>query len=240
MTNLSLKRFILKSLSLDNYKTDYRLTFNFPKYLNDTLIGLLLSDGGLEKSSETSNVRLNVTMSITNFPYILHLYNLFEPYIDNNVNIINVDLKNKEGLIKTYTTVRFKTVSMPHLLYYFNIFYKRKVGSYIFKKIVPVELKSNFSALEKNIIRIFTNSFIKEDVIFLSNIIMENLNIENKVIYDRKNQYIIKIEKDNINKLRNIILPYMHPSMLYKLGINDLILNKEEVKFDYYNIISDI
>ena len=45
--NLTLKRYILKTLKLNNYKKDYRLLIKLPKYLNDVLIGLLLSDGGL-------------------------------------------------------------------------------------------------------------------------------------------------------------------------------------------------
>jgi len=76
MTNLTLKRYILKTLKLDNYKRDYRLIPRLPKYLNDTLIGLLLSDGGLQKSTDRSNVRLSVTMSMNSYPYIFHLYNL--------------------------------------------------------------------------------------------------------------------------------------------------------------------
>jgi hypothetical protein len=57
------------------------------------LIGLLLSDRGLQKSTDRSNVRLSVTMSMLNFPYLFHLYNLFEPYIDTNFNFLDVMLK---------------------------------------------------------------------------------------------------------------------------------------------------
>jgi hypothetical protein len=90
----------------------------------------------------------------------------------------------------------------------------------------------------RNIIRIYTNSFIKDDVILLSNIINDNLNIKNKVIHNRNNQYIIIIEQDSIDTTRIILLPYMHPSMLYKLGIdtNSII----PFKFDYYIIIKQI
>jgi hypothetical protein len=99
--------------------------------------------------------------------------------------------------------------------------------------VVPLELEYNFNAIsmahlvmgdgdylsERNIIRIYTNSFTKDNVDFLSNIIYSNLCIKNKVVHDRNNQYIIIIEKENINHIREIILPYMHPSMMYKLGI---------------------
>lgn len=195
--------------------------------MNDTLIGLLLSDGSLQKSTDTSNVR-------------------------------------------------FKTISMSQLLYYYNIFYKKNIINNIFEKIVPMELKNNFNAIllahlimgdgnylnTRNIIRIYTNSYTEKDVRLLSNIIIDNLGIDTKVVFDRKDQYIIVIE--NINYIRDILLPYMHPSMLYKLGINENILpdsldmvethldvfnrsndskNKFKIinnKFNYFNIINII
>jgi len=46
MTDLTLKRYILKTLKINNYKRDYRLMNKLPPYLRNTLIGLLLSDGG--------------------------------------------------------------------------------------------------------------------------------------------------------------------------------------------------
>jgi len=134
-----------------------------------------------------------------------------------------------------------------------------------------VELKNNFSAISlahlimgdgnylnrRNIIRIYTNSFTEIDVRLLSNIITNYLGIKNKVVFDRKNQYIIVIEKDNINYTRNLLLPYMHPSMLYKLGINENFFpnslnmvethsnvlnrsNNSNNKFNYFNIINII
>lgn len=56
-----------------------------PRYLYDVLIGLLLSDGSLDKSSLTSTPRLSVMFGFLHTPYLLHLYNLFEPYTDNGV-----------------------------------------------------------------------------------------------------------------------------------------------------------
>lgn len=64
-------------------------------------------------------------MSIINFPYAFHLYNLFEPYIDTNIEILGVNVKNKNILFNMYSTVRFKTISIPQFLYYYKIFYKK-------------------------------------------------------------------------------------------------------------------
>jgi len=252
MTYLTIKRYILKILKLNNYKKNYRLMTKLPKYLNDTLIGLLLYDGGLERPTEGSNVRLSVIMSIINYGYVLHLYNLFEPYIDSDLKILDIKGSNNILFTKMYSTVRFKTISMPQLLYYYNIFYKKNIITNKWQKTVPLELKSSFNAVSlahlimgdgnylsnRNIIRIYTNSFTKDDVILLSNIINDNLIIKNKVIHDRNNQYIIIIEQDSVDKTRVISLLYMHLSMLYKLGIDtDYIIPH---KFDYYNIINHI
>jgi hypothetical protein len=127
MTDLTLKRYILKTLKINNYKRDYRLMNKLPPYLRDTLIGLLLSDGGLQRSTDTSNVRLSVIMSINTYPYIFHLYNLFEPYIDTDLKVIDIKSSNKFNNNRNYSTIRFKTISTPQFIYYYNIFYKKNI-----------------------------------------------------------------------------------------------------------------
>jgi len=117
MTDLKLRRYILKTLKINNYKHNYRLMNKLPQYLNETLISLLLSDGRLQRSTDGSNVRLNVTMSVKNYPYIFHLCNLFEPYIDTDLNIIEIKNLNKVGYNRYYSTIRFKTVSIPQFIY---------------------------------------------------------------------------------------------------------------------------
>lgn len=67
-TDLTLKRYVLKTLRINNHKCDYRLINELPQYLNNTLIGLLLSDGVLQRSRDTSNIRLNIILSVKNYP----------------------------------------------------------------------------------------------------------------------------------------------------------------------------
>lgn len=109
------KRYILKLLNADDYNSDYRLKNKLPYYLKHALIGVLLSDGGLERSSETSNPRLSIIMSINSYPNIFHLFNLFEPYINSPLQVVDINNKSKIGLNKKYTTIIFKTISMPLL-----------------------------------------------------------------------------------------------------------------------------
>jgi len=65
-------------------------------------------------------------MSINTYPYIFHLYNLFEPYIDTDLKVIDIKSSNKLNNNRNYSTIRFKTISTPQFIYYYNIFYKKK------------------------------------------------------------------------------------------------------------------
>jgi hypothetical protein len=106
MSNYSLKRFIKSTLRLESYVAHYRLMSIFPPYLHQVAIGLLLSDGSIERPTRTGGARLSVILGINSLPYLLHLYNLFEPYIDSGFSISEVYNK-KTG--KYYDTARFKT-----------------------------------------------------------------------------------------------------------------------------------
>lgn len=76
-------------------------------------------------------------MSINSYSYILHLYNIFEPYINSDIKFLQV--KGSDNLCnKNYFTVIFKTISMLQLLYYHNIFYKKNIINNKMRKRVPL------------------------------------------------------------------------------------------------------
>jgi len=56
----------------------------------------------------------------------IYLYNLFEPYIDTDLKVIDIKSSNKLNNNRNYSTIRFKTISTPQFIYYYNIFYKKK------------------------------------------------------------------------------------------------------------------
>jgi hypothetical protein len=136
------------------------------------------------------------------------------------------------------------------LVKYYNLFYKEDKILKKWIKIIPEDLKYDFDSLglahlikgdgnylkERGIIRIYTNSFSKSHVILLSNIIYENLGIKNKVIHDRKDQYIIHIDKISFELIKDLVLQYMRPSMYYKLGLDC----DSKKNFNYLNIINSI
>lgn len=212
----------------DEYKIGYRSKLIMPSYLNQVLIGLLLSDGSLEKSSVTSLARLSVMFGTLHISYLLHLYNLFEPYNDSLVRIIEVYNKKTKS---EHIQIGFKTVSLPIFLIYHNMFYKYDNILKKYIKIIPYNIEElitpvvlahlimgdgNLKSKDK-IIRIYTNSFSKEDVERLSIAINNKLGIITRVTHDRNNQYMLTIGRNQLDKVKFLILPYMHESMLYKL-----------------------
>jgi hypothetical protein len=68
-------------------------------------------------------------------------------------------------------------------------------------------------------IRIATNSFKLKEIELLQDVLKSKYNLETTIqkIYI-KDQYSIYIKKKSVDNLRNIVGPYIHFSMLYKLG----------------------
>jgi hypothetical protein len=92
-----------------------------------------------------------------------------------------------------------------------------------------------------NIIRIYTNSFTKPDVERLASAITSKLGIETKAVHDRNDQYMLTINRMQLDKVRELIGPHMHPSMYYKLGLDSTpsINLGSDKSFDYDNITDE-
>lgn len=249
MSEYSLKRFANRCLKLEcKVAQHYRLFFKdlLAPHLHQVIIGLLLSDGSIERPSKTGAARLCATLGFTTLPYLMHLYNLFEPYTDSGVTVVQV--KNN-STNKAHDTVRFKTAMVPVFVNYHSMFYTWDKDKERYVKIVPLDIENLMTPvvlahlimgdgnLKKgdNIIRVYTNSFTKTEVEKLASAITVKLGIVAKAAHDRNGQYMITISKSQINKVMFLIGPHMHPSMLYKLGI---VNGKKE--FDYSSILGEI
>lgn len=139
MSNYSLKRFIKSTLRLESYEAHYQLMSILPPYLHQVIIGLLLSDGSLERPTRTGGARLSVILGINSLPYLLHLYNLFEPYIDSGFSISEVYNKKTS---KYYDNTRLQTGMMPILIYYHDMFYNYDENAQRYIKRVPKNIDS--------------------------------------------------------------------------------------------------
>ena len=84
---------------------------NLPLDLHSVLIGLMLGDGSLSRSSPTSNARLEMSFGQKYEEFALHLGNLFKDYMKNPVKSLEV-----KGKIKTYKNFRLKKKVYLYLL----------------------------------------------------------------------------------------------------------------------------
>ena len=71
----------------------------------------------------------------------------------------------------------------------------------------------------RNRVRIYTNSFSKQEVEILADSIKNKLDIYAGVLHDRNNQWIITIGAKQLELLRKLVLPYLEKSMLYRIGL---------------------
>lgn len=217
---------VMKNELLTDKDKFIRTRNELPIYLGEVMIGLMLSDGSLERSSSTSGARLCVNFGKKHEEYLNFLYDLYKPYI--NTNPVSIKVFNKKT--DSYNDVlRFKTISLPQLIHYYELFYidgKKRVPYNIDELMTPVVLAhlimgdGNLKMPDK-IIRIYTNSFIKKDVELLASAITNKLGINTKVVHDRNNQYIISISKSELHKVIDHIKDHMHPSMFYKINLEN-------------------
>jgi hypothetical protein len=64
-----------------------------------------------------------------------------------------------------------------------------------------------------------TNCFTIQEVVLLLNVLMIKYRLNCTLRQTKPNQYLIYIREDSMNTLQTIVLPYMFPSMLYKIGL---------------------
>ena len=189
------------------------------------IIGSLLGDAYANKRSG-EGVRFCYRQSIQHKEYLFWLYTFFynRGYTSNlQPRQYTRTLKNKEG--KIYYGYEFNTFTFRSFSWIHGIFYKngRKViPQNIYEYLTPLALAvwimddggwTNYG------IRIANNSFKLKEVELLQDVIKSKYNLETTIqkIYI-KDQYSIYIKKQSVNNLRNIVGPYIHFSMLYKLG----------------------
>lgn len=72
----------------------------------------------------------------------------------------------------------------------------------------------------RNRVRIYTNSFTKQEVEILAESIKDNLGIYVGVLHDRKDQWILTIGAKQLELLRKLVFPYFEKSMLYRIGLD--------------------
>lgn len=201
---------------------------SLPESLNSVLIGIMLGDGGIYRTSSTSNSRFEMSFGQHSQQFAEKIGDLFKDYMSNPVKAVKLEVRNK-----IYINYRLKTSTLPIFNQYHEMFYTlnpekgkyvKKVPKNILEFMDPIVLAyllmsdGNFDK-NRNRVRIYSNSFTKEDVQMLADAINAKLNIYVGVLHDRKDQWILTIGAKQLDLLRQTVSSHFDPSMLYRLGL---------------------
>jgi ubiquinol-cytochrome c reductase cytochrome b subunit len=142
------------------------------------------------------------------------------------------------GYDKIYITYEFNTFNCSSFEWIYKLFFEDK------KKVINRELGKYITPLALAVwimddgwwvgygIRLSTNVFSYVEVKILCDILKENFKLDTtiqKLSKPKKyisivDKYSIYIRVNSIEKLRNTVVPFIHPFMLYKLGIKKRII----------------
>ena len=189
-----------------------------PNNLNSILIGIMLGDGHISKSSINSNSRFEMSFGKDRELFANWIGNLFKDY--SKTGITKILVKNKNTALDPFYNFRFKTKSLPIFNFYHEMFYV--LNSLKFQKIVPINILDLMDPIvlaylimtdgnfykSRNRVRIYTNSYSKVEVERLAEAINSKLNIYVGQLHDRKDQWILTIGAKQLNLLRDIVMPH--------------------------------
>ncbi len=210
---------ILNNLHLSSLK--------LPIDLHQVTIGQLLADAYCSKTS--LNARLEWSFGSNQKTYAQYIESLYFPYIGTRLK----ELKVKSSDVLTVTSYRLKTLSLPVFNQYHNLFYVfdeinkkwiKRVPENIIDILSPIVLAhlvigdGNYQPKAKTV-RIYTNAYTVEEVRRLGEAISIKYNIYVGIRHDRKDQYILAIGARELKKFQELINPYIHDSIKYRIGI---------------------
>ena len=183
------------------------------------LVGGLLGDIGAERNMN-GGVRFRFRQSVIHKEYLFFLYNflLTRGYCNNNLPL----LKN----YKNFNYYAFDTYSFTSLMWLYKSFYNNKI------KIVPLNIIELLTPLALAIwimddggaplrskgLRLHTHNFTEKEVDLLINALTIKFNLKCSK-QKNNNKFIIYISSKSMNILRELVLPHMHNSMLYKINL---------------------
>jgi len=124
----------------------------------------------------------------------------------------------------TTQSLYFRTLAMPCLNFYHELFYKDNI------KVIPINLEELLTARGlaywimddggksvHNQTILHTRSFNKEEVEYLQTVLNKNFELRTRLEEKIEDQWVIYIPVRQKVKLKDIVGPYMHESMLYKV-----------------------
>lgn len=204
------------------YSAQYKNNYILTDIQREALLGIILGDGFIEKSKPTHNARIRIEQSYPEkSEYLKSLHGLLEPLTAMEPTLLT---RNNKKRGTTTQSLYFRTLAMPCLNFYHELFYKDNI------KVIPRNLEELLTARGlaywilddggksvHNQTILHTRSFNKEEVEYLQTVLNQNFELRTRLEEKIEDQWVIYIPVRQKVKLKDIVGPYMHESMLYKV-----------------------
>lgn len=182
------------------------------------LVGSLLGDGWLEK--QKVNARFRFEQSHIRTEFFFSLYEYFILFCKSSPRLRErLDKRTN----KIYKTWHFSTRSLPLFTEYYNLFYssnrKKVIPTNIIQFLDPIVLAYWIMCdgyKKNNGVGLATNCFSISDNQLLINALNIKFRLNSRLVNDHDLPTIF-ISKSDLNILQNIVSPYMHSTLFYKI-----------------------
>ncbi len=183
------------------------------------ITGLLLSDDLISLSSKYSKkARIGFKQSADRASYVWFVYNLLSHYCGSSPQFT---AGVRSG--KRYYGLQFFTRAMPYITELYYLFYSEGVKSIphnIYELLTPIafaEWITGDGVAKKTGLVLCTDSYSIKDTVRLLNVLIIRSKLNCILRVAKKDQYRIYIQQNYMASLVNIVSPYKHYTMLYKV-----------------------
>ena len=180
------------------------------------LVGKILGDGSLMPTLTGKSYRLQVEHQLKQEEYVAWTADIFKDWV---ISGLRYSERNR--------SVRFRTISHPEITMMRKLFYlgKRKIIPKNIRKLLthPLSIAVWFMddggvSSSKRAVTISTHCFSKKDNKIIIDCLKKNFGIQANLNWDGKGSRLY-IPVNNIAKFKQLVAPYILPSMQYKLPL---------------------
>ena len=176
----------------------------------------------MRRSSDKANARAVFRQGSTNADYLLHLYSLFQQFVQTPPSVTMIEDKNTG---KTRHNISFATLSLPCFNEFYDLFYAKGI------KIVPTNIANYLTPVSLAYwimddgeftgsgLKLFNNAFTKNELNLLVEALDKNFSIKATIHKSSiEKQQTLYISKKQLPLVRDLVQEYMHGAMMYKLN----------------------
>jgi hypothetical protein len=223
-STVTIKNLDLKTPKYKVRKTNLdKLNIQLTAVQKEIIIGTLLGDSSIERAKLSHNGRLRFDQTFPSHgPYLMTLFSHFYNLSGKGPRVIFRKADKRTG--KFYYQMQFKTLNYPCFNYYHDLFYKEG------KKVIPFNIDELLTARSlaywimddgskpsKYQTILHTRAYKYEEVLLLTKALEVKFKLKTKLYEKIPGQWVIIIPLNQDTSLKNIVIPYMHSSMLYKI-----------------------